>query len=129
MYLRILKVKRLFLSYVFAGHHCSQYERSQKSFDASQQSKKRERNRTIILNEPGKYFIFLRLQKCFDVSQGSTKESLSNFGLTWEIFHIISLKESLMKWNTTRIATFLGYLVRSRKQFHGPHKHSFSAFF
>ena len=85
MYLRILKVERQFLSYVFAGHHCSQYERSQKSFDASQQSKKREINRTIILNEPGKYFIFLRLQKCFDVSQGSTKnrkESLSNFGLT-----------------------------------------------
>ena len=37
------------------------------------EKRKKERNPAIILDEPGKYFTFLRLPKYFDISQGSTK--------------------------------------------------------
>ena len=72
-----------------------------KNFDASQESKrKRERHRSIILNEPGKYFPFVTLQKCFDVSQGSIKtqkETVKQFWVNLGNISVISLKESLMK--------------------------------
>ena len=55
----------------------------------SQAQHKKQKGIAKQFYEPGKYFI--------STAQKNRKESPSNFGLTWEIFHIISLKESLMK--------------------------------
>ena len=63
-------------------------------------AQEKEKDTAITLNEPGKYFPFVTLQKCFDVSQGSIKtqkETVKQFWVNLGNISVISLKESLMK--------------------------------
>ena len=108
-----------------------------KNFDASQESKrKRERHRNnsewtweiLPIRNASKMFW------CIARKYKKQKETVKQFWMNLGNISVISLKESLkksssLKLTAPRIVTFVGYLVRSRKQFHGPNQHSFKTFF
>ena len=129
----------MFFSYAFAGRHCSQYEMFQQFWRIARKQKKKRK--TPINNSEWTWEILpirnaSKMFWCIARKYKKQKETVKQFWMNLGNISVTSLKESLKKWTTSslkltapRIVTFVGYLVRSRKQFHGPNQHSFKTFF